>query len=142
MTTLVKSNGFPLLRTMMDDFWNTDRLFNQPLFSHEMPAVNVIENKDHYEVEVAAPGFNKDDFKVSLENGMLTISAENSTEEKEEKRDYTRREFSHSSFSRTFTLPENVEENHIKAKYHDGLLAIELKKSGKKLSEGKQIKIE
>ena len=143
MSTLVKSNGFPSLRSMMEDFWNTDKFFSQPFFNAEtLPAVNIRSTKNGYELEVAAPGFNKDDFKVSTENGLLTISAETSSEKKEEKDDYTRKEFSRSSFTRTFSLPENVEEDHVKANYKDGLLSIALKKSGKALAAPKQVKID
>src|SRR6185312_6641905 len=108
MSTLVKSkaNGFPSLRSVMEDFWNTDKFFDKSLFGVEtLPAVNIKDAKNHYEVEVAAPGFNKEDFKITTENGLLTISAETSSEKKEEKENYTRKEFSCSSFVRTFTLP-------------------------------------
>ncbi|MBS1525817.1 MAG: Hsp20/alpha crystallin family protein [Bacteroidetes bacterium] len=144
MSTLVKSktSGFPSLRSMMEDFWNTDRFFTKPLFSGEtLPAVNIKDNKNHYEVEVAAPGYSKDDFKITTESGLLTISAETSTEQKEEKENYTRREFSRTSFTRTFTLPDDVEADHIDAKYRDGLLTIGLKKSAKAVSGKKEVKI-
>jgi len=145
MSTLVKSkaNGFPSLRSVMEDFWNTDKFFDKSLFSGEtLPAVNIKDAKNHYEVEVAAPGFNKEDFKVTTENGLLTISAETSTEKKEEKENYTRKEFSCSSFVRTFTLPENVEEEAINAKYRDGLLTIDLKKTVKNAANKKEVKVD
>jgi len=143
MSTLVKSNGFPSLRSMMEDFWNTDKFFTQPLLNSEtLPAVNIRNTKSGYELEVAAPGFSKNDFKISTENGLLIISAETSSEQKEEKEDYTRKEFSRTSFTRTFSLPENVEEDHVKANYKDGLLTIDLKKSGKALASRKEIKID
>lgn len=144
MSTLVKTkpNGFPSLRSMMEDFWNTDKFFDKTLFNGEtLPAVNIKDAKGHYEVEVAAPGFNKNDFKITTENGLLTISAETSTERNEEKDNYTRREFSCSSFTRTFTLPDNVEEDAINARYRDGLLTIDLKKSGKAAVSKKEVKI-
>ena len=141
MSTLVKFNGFPSLRSMMEDFWNTDRFFEQPFFSREMPAVNIRDTKNNYELTVATPGFKKDDFKVSTENGVLTISAETSSEQKEENENYARREFSTSSFTRTFTLPENVMEDNIKARYQDGLLTIELKKSAQPVASKKEVKV-
>jgi HSP20 family protein len=142
MSTLVKTNGVPSLKSMMEDFWNTDRFFEKPFFTAEtLPAVNIRETKNNFELEVAVPGFKKDDFKITTENGLLTISAETSAEEKEEKENYTRREFSCSSFARTFSLPDNVVEDHINANYHDGLLKIELKKSGKSLTTKKVIKV-
>src|SRR5665213_2699611 len=123
MSTLVKTNAFPSFRAMMEDFWNTDKFFEKSLFNGEsLPAVNIRETKNQYQLEVAAPGFKKNDFKVTVENGLLSISAETSAEQNEEKDNYTRREFSCSSFVRTFTLPENVVEDDINARYNDGLL--------------------
>lgn len=143
MSTLVKKNRFPSLGSMMEDFWNNDRFFNQSLFNGEsLPAVNIRDKKNHFEVEVAAPGFKKDDFFITTENGLLTISAETSSDESEEKDSYTRREFSCASFTRTFTLPENVKEDDINAKYKDGLLVIELRKTGKGLSSKKEVKVD
>ena len=92
--------------------------------------------------EVAAPGYKKGDFKISTENGVLSISAETSSEKNEDKDNYTRREFSCSSSTRTFTLPENVHEDHINAKYQDGLLSIELKKEEKSAANKKEVKID
>lgn len=142
MTTLAKSHRAPSLRSKMEDFWDLDRFFNKPFGDGEfLPAVNVRETKEHYKLDVAAPGFKKDDFKISTEDGLLIISAETSKEEKEEKENYTRKEFTSSSFSRTFSLPDNIEEDKIKANYQDGLLKIELKKSGKTTASKKEVKI-
>lgn len=107
-----------------------------------LPAVNIRETKNHFKLDVSVPGFKKEDFKITTEDGLLTISAENNKEENEEKENYTRREFSSSSFTRTFNLPENVEEDHINANYHNGLLQIELKKSGKVSAAKKEIKVD
>ncbi|WP_432709172.1 Hsp20/alpha crystallin family protein [Pedobacter sp.] len=143
MKSLVKSNGFPSFRSMVADLWNRDDFFTKPLLEGEiLPAVNIRDKKDAYELEVSAPGFKKDDFKVTTENGMLTISAETSSENLDENDDYTRKEFSRSSFSRTFSLPENIMEDNIKASYQDGLLKIALKKSEDKKIEAKQVPID
>ncbi|MGZ3873330.1 MAG: Hsp20/alpha crystallin family protein [Mucilaginibacter sp.] len=143
MATLVKTNGHPSLKSMMEDFWNTDRFFGTPFLNTELlPAVNIREHKHSYELEVAAPGFNKEDFKITASNGQLNISAENSTEKKEEKSNYTRREFSCNAFTRSFSLPENASEDGISAKYNNGVLVLELKKTGKSLPQPKQIKID
>lgn len=142
MKNLVKSNGFSSLRSVMEDIFNTD-VFNRPFAGSElMPAVNIRDEEDSYKIEVAAPGFKKGDFKITTENGMLTISAETSSEHSEEKKNYTRKEFSSSSFSRSFSLPDNLEEEHMKASYEDGLLKINLKKSFKKGKDKKEIDIE
>lgn len=143
MRTLVKSNQFPSFRSMMEDFWNTDGFFNKPIFDNGfLPAVNIRDKKDSYELEVSAPGFKKEDFKVSTDDGMLIISAETSSENEEENDSYTRKEFSRSSFSRSFNLPENVLEEDIKARYNDGLLQIALRKTEPGKRTGKQIAID
>lgn len=142
MSTLVKTNGFPAFRTMMEDFWNTDRFFEKPIFTGDvLPAVNIRETKSNYELEVAVPGFKKEDFKITTENGLLTISAETKSELNEEKENYTRREFSCSSFTRTFSLPDNAIEDKIDANYKDGVLKIDLKKTEKSLPAKKEVKV-
>lgn len=100
-----------------DGFWN--RMKN-------LPAVNIAEGKDAYLVSLVAPGFKKDDFNVQANGNMLTIRCvrEENKENKEEK--FTRREYHFSSFSRSFTLPEDVNRDKIEAKYEDGLLNISL----------------
>jgi len=139
MTTLVKSNGFPSLRSVMEDFFNAD-VFNKPFISTELlPAVNILDEEDRYQLEMSAPGFKKEDFKITSEDGLLTISAETSSEHKEEKKNYTRKEFSSSSFSRSFALPDNIEEDDLKANYKDGLLRVSLKKSIKGPNGKKEI---
>src|SRR5438132_8664200 len=72
------------------------------------PAVNVIENSDHFRIEVAAPGMKKDDFKIRVDGNLLEISAERKEEKEDTNENYTRREFSQSSFTRTFTLPDTI----------------------------------
>jgi HSP20 family protein len=94
-----------------------------------MPAVNVVDNECNYEIEIAAPGFDKNDFKVMVENGILNILAETSQEEEEKNKNYTRKEFSKRSFRRSFTLPENVKDEEVSAKYADGVLRLFLDKT-------------
>ena len=128
--TLVKRNGNLLnpLPVLFDDFFNRD-LFNwgNTNFSDtntSIPAVNIKETAENYEVEVAAPGMSKNDFKVELDGNALTISSERSNQ-KDERVDerYSRKEFSYQSFQRTFTLQKNVVDiDKIQAKYENGLL--------------------
>ena len=93
------------------------------------PAVNVEENDDAFMLNVAAPGMKKDQFKVELDNDILTISGEVKDERKEENKNFTHREFTLSSFTRSFNLPEGkVDEAKIAARYEDGVLHIELPK--------------
>ena len=141
MKTLVKSNGFPTLSSMLEDFWNTDKFFSRSFEKDWLPAVNVRDTADKFQFEMAVPGFNKDDFKITIDDGALTVSAEVNSETKEEDENYTRQEFSCSSFTRTFNLPENVKEDNISATYTDGLLKIDLKKTEKQAAPKKEIKI-
>jgi len=142
MTTLVKSNAFPSLRSMMEDFFNTD-VFNKPFTGTDfLPAVNIRDEEDSFELEMSAPGFKKSDFKITSEDGLLTISAETSSEHKQEKKNYTRKEFSSASFSRSFSLPDNIEEDNVKASYQDGLLKLSLKKSFKSPHSKKEISVD
>lgn len=128
MNALAKNtNGYP---NLVNSFFNKelmDELF-VPAHQGTAPAVNVAESAEGYRIEVAAPGLQKSDFKLNLDHNRLTISAEkeNKAEEKSEK--YTRREFSYSSFQRTFTLPTTVDGEKINATYVDGVLHVELPK--------------
>jgi len=143
MSNLVKSHFLPSFRAMMDDFWNTDRFFDHSFSDRNLlPAVNIRDTEQQYELELSAPGFKKEEFKVTTGKGMMTISAETSQDQKEETDDYTRKEFSRSSFSRSFSLPANVLEDDIKANYKDGLLKISLKKNGNAIAEKKQVLID
>ena len=95
-----------------------------------MPAVNIKETKDEFQVEVAAPGMKKDDFKIRLDNNILSIASEreDSFNEKDAQGNYTRQEFSYQSFHRSFTLPNTVEAEKIVAKYNDGILRLSIPK--------------
>ena len=95
------------------------------------PAINVIENDKDYKVEVAAPGMNKDDFKVNVtDDNYLVLSMEKKNESKDEdkKRKYLRREFSYHRFEQSLALPENVNKDEIKATVNDGILTIDIPK--------------
>lgn len=157
--TLVKTKQrrLPILgRTMFEDPFFTDfldirknpfqlnSLFNGDRDNFELsPAVNIKDNKNKYEIELAAPGLSKDDFNVTLEEGMLTISAEKKQEKEEEKEGYVKKEFSYSTFSRSMTLPETVDEDKdVKASYKDGILHLTLqKKEALKLKPAKKVKV-
>jgi HSP20 family protein len=108
-----------------------------------VPAVNVTENAKEYNVSLAAPGLKKDDFRIDIEGNMLTVSSEKdeSKEEKEEK--YTRKEYSYSSFSRSFTLPDDVRQEAVDASYKDGLLIIRLprKEEARQTASSKRIAV-
>jgi len=117
-----------------------DTLFNDKAFS-KLPAVNIAETDNQYEVELAVPGLKKEDFKINLEESVLTISAENKKEAVEEGKKVTRKEFSYSSFSRSFTLPEIADSDNIQASYTDGVLSITIAKKKEEKAQAKQIQI-
>ena len=129
-----KTNPMSQMPLLFDDFFNRD-IFNWGLsnFSNTnttIPGVNIKETADTFEVEVAAPGMTKKDFKIELDGNMLTISSEKSDQREEnEDEKYTRKEFSYQSFYRTFNLPkEVVDAEKIEAKYENGLLHLMIPK--------------
>ncbi|HWB92973.1 MAG TPA: Hsp20/alpha crystallin family protein [Puia sp.] len=114
-----------------ESFFDTDNggsLFNN-LRPVSMPAVNIAETKDQYEVSLAAPGMKKDDFNIDVDGSTLTISAETKEEKEEKEERYTRKEYNYSSFSRSFTLPDWVNKEKINASYENGLLKVVLPKT-------------
>lgn len=150
MTTLIRRNNsvFNPLHTFFDDFFNRD-LFDGAYsnFSNtgtSIPAVNIKETKENFEVEVAAPGMTKDDFKVELKGNTLTIFSEKSNETEQEDSRFTRREFSYQSFNRSFNLPKDaVDTENIQARYENGILKLAIpKKEEAKQKEPKQIAIQ
>jgi HSP20 family protein len=121
----------PVFSSLLESFFGRDMydMTNRALAGSSLPAVNIRETGDHYLVEVAAPGMKKDDFKLVLENHLLTISsAKEEEQESKEHGDYTRREFRYHSFRRSFTLPNTADAEHIHATYHDGVLSIQIPK--------------
>ncbi|WP_346861134.1 Hsp20/alpha crystallin family protein [uncultured Draconibacterium sp.] len=148
MTPTLFNNDYTSLPSLLDKFfggnlmdWNTR---NYAGSNSTLPAVNVKENDNEFLIDVAAPGLEKNDFKLNYDNGRLTISSEKS-ENKEEKEGevLTRKEFSYQSFQRTFTVPETfVNAEKISAKYNNGILHVTLPKREEiKPKPAKQIKI-
>lgn len=145
---LVKFNRrMPMLERMFPEFSDiSENMMTEDLFRSEnwMPAINVMESKDDFQIEVSAPGFTKKDFEVSITDDVLTISAESKKEKEEEDENYSRREFFHNSFTRTFTLPKSIDlHKKIKANYNNGILSIQLDKmeAAKGLEKKKMIEI-
>ncbi len=135
--TLIKRK-MPNLTDFFNDSWsvtNWDREAN-------LPAVNVVENEDNFEIDLAAPGFKKEEIHVNVTNGVLSIDGSTEKEEEERKKNYTRREFSSKSFSRTFTLPKDVIEEDVKAKFKDGVLSLKLMKEKNTITTGREIVVE
>ncbi len=144
MTLVRYQNALP---SLLDQFFNNElEPFTRRNFSDTnttLPSVNIKETTDVFEVEVAAPGFDKKDFNIELDNDVLTISSEKQVENvTDENEKFTKQEFSYQSFTRSFTLPELVEGDKITAKYKDGILSIAIpKKEEAKPKPARQIAI-
>jgi HSP20 family protein len=145
----VKSNGNgSLFPKLVNDFFDTDFFVRPSLFDFNgglrefgltnVPSVNITENEKAFNIELAAPGLEKKDFKIEVENDVLTISSEKEKEEKEEKKNYRRREYSYQSFSRSFDLPENSLADKIDAHYENGILKLTLPKKEITVSKPKK----
>jgi HSP20 family protein len=107
-----------------------------------VPAVNVTETDGNYQVMLAVPGLKKDDFHIDVDGNLVTISAETKAETEEKGAQFTRKEYNYSSFSRTFTLPENIDREKIEARYENGELKLVLPKKGNvPTADKQQIKI-
>lgn len=124
---LMRSTG--TLPSIFDDFFRND-FFETGLLGRTLnvPAVNIVEKTDEYKISLAAPGMKKNDFKIDVEGNMLIISAELEEKKEEKKEKFTREEFNYSSFSRSFTLPDEVNKEKIEAVYVDGVLKLTLPK--------------
>ena len=120
-----------LLSDMLDNFFEPGFPTLRDTFSTglTMPAVNTKETDTAYELEIAVPGMAKDDFDVDINDNVMTISVEKEDSDEETTDDYTRKEFSYSSFRRSFTIPKNVDKDAIDASYNNGILCIKLPKS-------------
>lgn len=138
--SLVKFRRRPFGSLMTQDFFDMDDFFDNRGWVGDMlpdrfwnarrsePALNIKETDEHFEIELAAPGFAKKDFEVTIEDGCLNISAEKELSEEEKDDHFTRKEFSYNAFERSLHLPESVTEEAIKAKYDDGILSFKLAK--------------
>ncbi|MGI6321774.1 MAG: Hsp20/alpha crystallin family protein [Bacteroidales bacterium] len=124
LPTIARRTFSPFLSELFDDDFF-------PVISSRvgsMPAANIKENEKNYTLELAVPGMDKKDLKIDINDDVLVISSESTKEEEEEKEGYKRKEFSYSSFCRSFYIPENVNREKIGASYKDGVLSIELPK--------------
>jgi HSP20 family protein len=118
----------PFFPSLIDDFINNDWNVKVPALSSTMPAVNIKELDTQFEIQLAVPGKQKEDFEIEVEDGVLSISSIQEEEKVNEKGKFTRREFSYSSFRRSFTLPDSVDHARIDANYKEGVLQVLLPK--------------
>lgn len=134
---------FPRFKSFFDDFMNRD--WNEGFeLKGTQPRVNILDKADQFEIHFAAPGLNKSDFNISVDNDILKVSYEKEMEKKGEGNNdgYTLREFSYEKFERSFNLPDAVNREKIDASYKDGVLNIIVpKKEEAKVQPVKEIKI-
>jgi HSP20 family protein len=142
--TLVKNNP-RMLNNVFDDFffgfpqaWGRDAQAT----NFNMPAVNIHETTDGYHLELNAPGRNKEDFKINVENNLLTISFEKQEQAEQKEFKTIRREFSSKSFKRSFSLDDKVNAEAIQAKYENGVLQLFIPKKDEVKAAPKQITIQ
>lgn len=141
--TLVKFNDirknalFPGFNDVFESIFS-DTFLNDRIVVR-VPAVNISESKDHYHIELAAPGLKKQDFKIGVDDNQLNISVEQQTESNDRK--YNKREYSYSSFVRSFMLPELADHANIDAAYEDGILKINVAKKEEAKSVSRQIEL-
>ena len=141
--TLVKNNFRPVsFNSVFNELFNDFPAAFADKAGLNFPPVNIAETADAYHVELNAPGRNKEDFKISADKGLLTISYEKKEEVKNEEVKSVRREFSFQSFKRSFSLDDKVDVNNIQAKYENGLLKVLLPKKAEVKEAATQIAIQ
>ncbi|MEN6619797.1 MAG: Hsp20/alpha crystallin family protein [Rikenellaceae bacterium] len=147
MSLIKRNENYPVWSNFVNDFFNQDWIDwsnrNFSLTNTTLPSVNIKEEDGKFVVEMAAPGLEKSDFKIEVNQGILTISSEKKTEIENKEKKYSRREFSYQSFCRSFSLPDSIESEKISAKYDNGILKVEIpKKEEAKIKPTKMIEIE
>lgn len=137
-TVLRKRN--PFFTDLFDEFWGRD--FAPASTRLNTPAVNIKETETGFVLDIVAPGYSKEDVSINLEENVLTIASEKQAETSDKTETYTRKEFQYSSFKRSFTLPDSVNQNDVKATFKNGILSIALPKKEEALPKPpKQIEI-
>jgi HSP20 family protein len=137
MSIVRRSNlGFP---SLMSEILKPDWFGGMENLNSSVPAVNIKDNDKDFELELVVPGRKKEDFNIEIDNNLLTISSELKTEDEVSEDNYTRKEFAFSSFRRTFTLPETIDTDKIKADYLDGILKFTLPKKKEALPKPKRL---
>lgn len=140
--SLKNGNGrfLPMFDEVFNDFFGGGHSGGS--FISKGAAVNIREDDAAYHLEFAAPGFEKEEFKIDLDGQVLTVSAEKKAENKEESKQYTRREYVYSAFKRSFNLPESVKEEAIRAEYKNGILHVAIPKKEEESKQKREITIE
>ena len=128
----------PWFPTLFDEFFTRDFGIDLAPRTYQTPAVNITEKGDAFHLELVAPGKEKKDFDVELEEDTLTISTNSDSGIAEDDTQFTRREFDYASFNRSFRIPETIDTKCIKANYKNGLLSIILPKRKEAIPEPKK----
>lgn len=143
--SIFKHSFFDELLDRPNDLFNINHFFkgNSDADFDFSPAINVKDQPKHFIIEVVAPGFSKDDFDITIENGMLNLYAEKEHQSEKEKEGYVKKEFSYNRFTRSLRLPDNVnEEKEVKAIYKNGILQLTLQKMElEKTNPPKKVKV-
>ncbi len=134
----------PWSNMLTTDFSDTRDFLDDEMWLNKMdePALNILEKEDVFEIELAAPGFDKKDFEVTIANSCLNVAAKKSETKEESEGNYTRKEFSYNSFTKSLQLPESVIDEDVKAKYENGVLTFSIAKNEEyKKLQPKEVKI-
>ncbi|MGB5368956.1 MAG: Hsp20/alpha crystallin family protein [Flavobacteriaceae bacterium] len=137
--SIVKRNNL-VFPTLMNEFFSPDWFGGgMENLNKSLPAVNIMESEKDFNLELSVPGRKKEDFNIEVDHDLLTISYESKAEASKEEENYTRREFMHSAFKRSFTLPKTINADKIGAKYQDGILRLTLPKKAEALPKPKRM---
>ena len=144
-----KTKETPTLKSRLADFFDADSFVDDEFFESgwprldsvwktRIPAANITENENEFDIQLAVPGLNKEDFKVKVHNGHLVISAEKEVEKEEKEKEYCRKEYNYNNFRRSFSLPEMVDPDAVKAEYKDGILKLTVPKKEESKKQAKK----
>ena len=141
MSLILRNNFLP---DFNDEFFGNDLLprFFDSTPRMNMPAVNISEDTESFKIDLAAPGLEKNDFKIEIKNNVLTISSEKETKNEEKSEKFMRKEFNYCSFKRSFALPQTADTEKIAATHNNGILSVQIhKKEEAKEKPMRQIEI-
>lgn len=142
LVRLSNPNPFPFLSSAFDNFFDDENRWLKAVSKGQtVPAVNIKETDEEYTLDLAAPGKGKDDFKISVKDNVLSISSEKEESSETNEGNYTRKEYSFSSFERSFNLPKNTSTDVISATYDNGILHVTIPKEETEVDSGQEIKV-
>ncbi|MEX1188128.1 MAG: Hsp20/alpha crystallin family protein [Bacteroidia bacterium] len=146
--TLVKFNhptrrpAVPTISNLFQDLLDSDYSFRQFPERANQPSVNISESAHKFHLELSVPGFGKEAIDIAIDENTLTIKGENEEKKEASDKKFSRKEFSYQSFKRSFTLPENVDQEKIEAKFENGILHIDLPKKADEQKQSRKIELQ